>query len=216
VVSSLDDLRAALPDEEACRRFLEEALWPEGRYCPHCGSLRSWPIRGETARAGLYECADCHRQFTVTTKTPLHATKLPLWKWIQVLWLMLWSSKGVSSVVVARWTGVSQKTAWKICHAARELMDKHQAMAPALQRIVEIDDKYMGGAPRFKREVKHKRGKGTNKPQIVVAASRDGFVRSQAIERDSVEILQPFMERHIDRDAYLMSDGGGSYGKLGA
>src|SRR3546814_5703542 len=60
-------------------------MWPEGRFCPHCGSLRSAPIRGHTARSGLYQCSEpeCRLQFTVTTKTPLHATKLPLWKGVQ-------------------------------------------------------------------------------------------------------------------------------------
>ena len=91
---SADMLQETLPDEDACRRFLEDARWREGRYCPHCGSLESWPIHGATARAGLYECKGCHRQFTVTTKTPLHATKLPLWRWIKAMWLMLSSSKG--------------------------------------------------------------------------------------------------------------------------
>jgi hypothetical protein len=100
---SLDKLRKQFPDEGACRRFLEEAIWPEGRFCPHCGSLRSGPIHGRTARPGLYQCCEpeCRRQFTVTTKTPLHATKLPLWKWVLAIYFMLESSKGVSSVIMA-------------------------------------------------------------------------------------------------------------------
>ncbi|CAB1069929.1 ISSpo8, transposase, partial [Olavius algarvensis Delta 1 endosymbiont] len=33
------------------------------------------------------------------------------------------SSKGISSVFMAKWIGVAQKTAWKMGHAIRELMD---------------------------------------------------------------------------------------------
>jgi hypothetical protein len=65
----------------------------------------------------------CKRQFTVTTHTPMHSTKLPLWKWLQCMYFMVNSSKGISSVFMGQWIGVSQKTAWKMCHAIRELMD---------------------------------------------------------------------------------------------
>ena len=212
---SLQMLRRQLPDEAACRRFLEEALWPDGRVCPHCGGVTSWPIRGRSARPGLYECAECHLQFTVTTKTPLHATKLPLRVWIEAFWLMLWSSKGLSSVVLGRWLGLPQKTAWKIMHACRELMHRHEQMAKALMGVVEIDDKYVGGAPRYQKGVKHKRGRGTNKPQVVIAANRHGFVRAAPIAGDSVEHVGPFMHRNIDSDADLMSDGASVYRKLG-
>ncbi|WP_227010777.1 IS1595 family transposase [Pelagibius marinus] len=212
---SLRMLRQQLPDEAACRRFLEEALWPDGRICPHCGGLRSWPLRGKSARPGLYECAECHRQFTVTTKTPLHATKLPLTVWIEAFWLMLWSSKGLSSVVLGRWLGLPQKTAWKIMHACRELMHRHQQMAKALTGVVEIDDKYVGGAPRYQKNVKHKRGHGTNKPQVVIAANREGFVRASHVVGDSAKHVGPFMHRYIDENADIMSDGASVYRKLG-
>jgi len=212
---SLRMLRRELTDEAVCRRFLEEALWPDGRVCPHCGGVRSWSLRGKTARPGLYECAECHRQFTVTTKTPLHATKLPLTVWIEAFWLMLWSSNGLSSVVLGRWLGLPQKTAWKVMHACRELMHRHEQMANALSGVVEIDDKYVGGAPRFKKGVKHKRGRGTSKPQVVIAANREGFVRTSPIPSDSIEHVGPFMRRYIDENADIMSDGASVYQKLG-
>lgn len=213
-LDSLCMLRQQLPDEAACRRFLEEALWPDGRICPHCGGVRSWPLRGKSARPGLYECAECHRQFTFATKTPLHATKLPLTVWIEAFWLMLWSSKGLSSVILGRWLGLPQKTAWKIMHACRELMHRHEQMAKALTGVVEIDDKYVGG-PRYQTGVKYKRGRGTNKPQVVIAANREGFVRVSPIPGDSVEHVGPFMHRNIDSNADIMSDGASVYRKLG-
>ena len=93
-----DQLRARFPDESACRQFFESIIWQNGRVCPHCACEKSYPIRGKTSRPGLYECDECKRQFTVTTRTPLHSTKLPLWKWLQMMYYMVNSSKGVSSV----------------------------------------------------------------------------------------------------------------------
>src|SRR3546814_8253510 len=74
---------------------------------------------------------------------------------------MLESSKGVSSVIMASWLGISQKSAWKICHALRLLLSQRHDFGQLLSGTVELDDKFFGGAPRFKKGVKHKRGKGT-------------------------------------------------------
>jgi hypothetical protein len=52
-----------------------------------------------------------------TTLTPMHGTKLDLRIWICAMFLVLTSSKGISSVVMARLLGVNQKTAWKMGHA---------------------------------------------------------------------------------------------------
>lgn len=74
-IPSLAKLRRQYPTEAACRAFLEELRWPQGPFCPHCGSYAHWLLNGDSCRPGLKECADCHKQYTVTTKTPLHATR---------------------------------------------------------------------------------------------------------------------------------------------
>lgn len=160
---NIDQIRTKFPNENVCRQFFESIIWRHGRICPHCQCPKSYPISGASARAGLYECAQCKRQFTVTTKTPMHSTKLPLWKWILMMYYIVNSSKGVSSVVLARWVGISQKSAWKVGHAIREMMDPGDEIVPALSGIVELDEKYVGGKPRYQKGVKHKRGKGTAK-----------------------------------------------------
>lgn len=209
-----DVLREGLPDEDACRRFLEDARWREGRYCPHCGSLESWPIRSSVARPGLYECKGCSRQFTVTTKIPLHGTKLPLWRWIHAMWLMLSSSKGVSSVVLGRWVGVPQKTAWRMMQVVRELFTVAEWCADRLKGTVQVDTKYVGGAPRRNKRVKHKRGRGTPKPLIVIAVDERGFVRSQPIRTESAANMKAFFDRAIDPKATIVSDKSPAIAKL--
>lgn len=100
---------------EDCRTFLEPLIWPSGPHCPHCGSfdVGRFTKPGRKSRAGLFQCREpaCRGQFTLTTKTPLHSSKLPLALWVQAIYLVLGSSKGLSSVVLARILGVSQKTA---------------------------------------------------------------------------------------------------------
>lgn len=171
-LKSIPDIWKKMPSEMHARRFLENIIWSTGRHCPHCGSVASSPLRGKTCRPGLYQCRDCRLQFTVTTLTPMHSTKLDLRVWISAMFLVLTSSKGISSVVMARLLGVNQKTAWKMGHAIREMMDDRNGELPPLEDIVEVDEAYVGGAPKSLSGAYNKRGKGTAKPMIFVAASR--------------------------------------------
>jgi hypothetical protein len=93
----------------------------------------------------------------------MHSTKLPLWKWLQAMYYIVNSSKGVSSVVLARWLGIRQPTAWKMGHAIRELMATGPEPPRKLSGIVELDEKFIGGKPRYQKGVTHKRGRGTSK-----------------------------------------------------
>jgi transposase-like protein len=160
---NIDQFKARFENENVCRCFFESVLWRNGRFCPHCHSDKSYRLSGESVRAGLYECAQCKRQFTVTSHTPMHSTKLPLWKWLLSMYYMVNSSKGVSSIFLAKWVGISQKSAWKLGHAIRKMMDPGAELLPALSGIVELDEKYIGGKPRYEHGVKHKRGRGTQK-----------------------------------------------------
>lgn len=88
-IRTVDDMVTAFRDEEHCRRLLESMVWSNGRICPACGYKRSIAIAGRDvgkcrARPGLYQCCSggCRFQFTATTHTPLHATKLPLSTWL--------------------------------------------------------------------------------------------------------------------------------------
>ena len=135
-----DQLRERFPDENACRIFFESIIWRKGRFCPNGGFEGTYPLSGKTSRAGLYECGWCKGQFTVTTKTPLHSTKLSLWKWLLAMYYIVNSSKGVSSVFLAKWIGVTQKTAWKLGHAVREMMDPGTEGEPILSGTVELSD----------------------------------------------------------------------------
>jgi transposase-like protein len=120
-IKTVDDMIAAFGNEQRCRRLFEAMIWPNGRLCPACGYKHTIKIAGRDmgrrrARPGLYQCSngDCKFQFTATTHTPLHSTKLPLSIWLKELWLILQSDKGVSSVRLAEVLGVSQSTAWRM------------------------------------------------------------------------------------------------------
>jgi len=127
------------------------------------------------------------------------------------------SSKGISSVVLSRWPGVFQKTAWKMGHAIREMMAPgHDGGALTLRGIVELDNKYIGGDPRPGDGVTRKRGKGTSKQQILVPVERTGAAVGVPVASDSVAELNPLIESLVAKDAHLMTDKSAAFVGIGA
>lgn len=215
-LKSIPDIWKRMPSEMHSRRFLEGIIWSTGRHCPHCGSVDSSALRGRSCRPGLYQCRDCRLQFTVTTRTPMHGTKLDLRIWICAVILVLTSSKSISSVVMARLLGVNQKTAWEMGHAIREMMDDRNGELLPLEDIVEVDEAYVGGTPKSLSGAYNPRGKGTGKPMIFVAASRDGQARARVVVDDKRATLEPILLEWIDpATTRLMTDGSTSYPGLG-
>jgi transposase-like protein len=150
-ITTMTEMAMAFQDEGGCRRLLEALVWPNGRICPACGFRKSIALAGrdmgKRVRPGLYQCSngECRYQFTVTTRTPLHSTKLPLRIWLTGLWLILQSDKGISSVRLAEALGISQQAAWRMGHALRLMV----AAKDQLGGTVEIDEFYFGGTPRL-------------------------------------------------------------------
>lgn len=215
-LKSVRDVWKKMPTKRHARLFLEDAIWGDDRFCPHCGSLSSRPLRGKSVRPGLYRCVEreCRRQFTVTTKTPLHASKLDLRIWIAAMFLVLMSSKGISSVVMSRVLGVNQKTAWKLGHAIREMMDDRQGIAERLSGVVEVDEAFFGDKPEFRHGAKNKRGRGTGRPIALVAAARNGQARAILIPNAQGCMMKPIMGDWIDPASVLITDKNSSYRKI--
>ena len=131
------------------------------------------------------------------------------------LYLILTSSKGIASSVLARWLGVSQPTAWKMEHALRELMDHRAEDEPALGGVVEIDTKAVGGAPKFQRHVHHPPGRGSDKPVVLIAVERGGQVRATVVPGEARADIEPVITAAVDPAAHLMSDQDKAVGAVG-
>src|SRR6516164_5610033 len=222
-IQTVDDMIAAFSDEQQCRRLLEAMVRPNGRICPACGYKRSIAIAGRDmgrrrARPGLYQCSstDCRFQFTATTHTPLHSTKLPLSAWLKALWLMLQSDKGLSSVRLAEALGVSQPTAWRMGHALRLMV----ARETPLGGTIEIDEFFLGGRPKKKpdapppgrgrkglrRTTKHPVLAVVQRPGAIAPGTPAGDARASVVADLSMDEVERVLEKEVDATAHLMSD----------
>ncbi len=229
-IESLDEFRLRVPDEETARRLLEAMVWQNGRFCPRCGCLETRSIRG--SRPGLYECRVCRLQFTATTRTPLHGTKLSIRRWLEAIYLTLMSSKGISSVVLARQLGIEQSTAWKMAHAIRLLMRPQPD--EQLTGTVEIDAIAVAGDPKKRnirrygaagRHIYNPPGRGSDAPTTFVAIEKtpthtDGPTRAGRVHvapTDSLSAAEigPILANMVTSSSVLHSDDDTAFRKLG-
>ena len=221
-ITTVNEMATAFSDEDRCRQLLEAMTWRRGRLCPRCGCKDSTALAGRDVgghvRPGLYQCSnrECRLQFTVTTRTPLHSTKLPLGVWLTGLWLILQSDKGISSVRLAEAIGVSQPTAWRMGHALRLLLTREQP----LDGTVEMDEFYIGGSPRNDAD-RPRLGRGrkghpkTAKTPVLAVVQRPASVDEGGAAGDArAHVVADLSEREtyrvlsetVDTGAHLMSD----------
>jgi transposase-like protein len=131
-------------DEAAAFQQLEATLWPQGPVCPRCGGMdRITAVKG--GRTGLRRCGPCKRQFTVTVGTMFESSHVKLNLWLQAVYLMCSSKKGISSHQLMRVLDVQYKTAWFMTHRIREAMASGKLLPMGSEgAVVEVDETFIG------------------------------------------------------------------------
>src|SRR3954469_435222 len=136
-------------NEDEAFAYVEARVWPEGPTCPHCGGVeRISKMQGKSTRMGLYKCYQCRKPFTVRMGTIFESSKVALHVWLQAMFLVAGSKKGISSNQLHRILGVTLKTAWFMSHRIREAM-REGDLAPfgSNGRTVEVDETFIGREP---------------------------------------------------------------------
>ena len=213
--------------EAAARKHLESVRWPNGPVCPHCGSVdNAHRIKGKTARPGLWFCADCRTQFTVTVGTLFERSKVPLHKWLLAVHLLCASKKGISSHQLHRILGVTYKTAWFMSHRIREAMrePKYQGPLGGDGGVVEADETYIGPKARNMSSARKGPRKGFKKGQhrinipekekVLSLVERGGKVRSFHVPEVNASTLRPILRLQISQKATVMTDEASYYRNL--
>ncbi len=117
-------------------------------------------MKGKAHRPGVYQCAACREQFTVTVGTVMERSKIPLNKWLLATFLLNAGKKGTSAHQIHRTLGVTYKTAWFMCHRIRLMMDDTSTDRGPMGgegKIVEADETYFGNVPEAQRRVSPQR-----------------------------------------------------------
>src|SRR5688500_8261097 len=118
---------ACFADPDKAREYLEQLRWGKsGPVCPHCGGTERYALMRKATsqkpgRKGLYKCKACRKQFTVTVGTVFEDSHIPLNKWLQAIYLITASKKGISSHQLHRMLGVTYKIGRASCREIGEM-----------------------------------------------------------------------------------------------
>lgn len=191
-------------DEEAAYAYVEARLWPNGPVCPHCGCVeRISKMQGKSTRIGTYKCYQCRKPFTVKIGTIFEGSKVAMRLWLQAMYLIAGSKKGISSNQLHRILGVTLKTAWFMSHRIREAMRSNDLTPLGGEGgAVEVDETFIGqlkGVP--KRRAFH------HKMKVLALIDRDTRqARTMVIDDVNAKTLMPLVMQNVAREARVMTD----------
>lgn len=169
-------------------------------------------MQGKSTRVGTYKCYRCRKPFTVKIGTIFEASHVPMHLWLQAMYLMCASKKGVSSNQLRRTLGVTLKTAWFMSHRIRKAMrDCNLAPLGSDGTAVEVDEAYIGRC----KGVSMTRG-GGQKMQVVSLVDRaTGAVRSVQTDRMEAGEVVAIVRANVAKEARLMTDEARMYWGVG-
>lgn len=215
---NLVDLAQHFSDADKAREFLEKKRWPDGPICPHCGlegeAYRLKPTKnGKThVRKGVWKCAGCRKEFTVTVGTIFEDSHIPLHKWLLAFHLLCASKKGMSAHQLHRMLGVTYKSAWFMAHRIRYAMAQ-EPLSSKFEGILEIDETYIGGRLKVGPHVTKPGDRPNdrlsvrdNKAAVVSVLERGGRVQSMHVEKVTAKNLKPVVEQMIAENSIIMTD----------
>jgi len=210
-----------------CYHYLEKIRWGRKPVCPYCGSKHSVKLKKESFR---HHCYDCHKSYSVTVGTIFEDSRLPLHKWFMIAGLITNAKQGISAKEIQRNIGVTYKTAWFNTMKIRCCMIDYCNIQ--LSNIVEMDEAYVGGKPRYRQKhckikdqtisasgiemTQPKRGRGTCKTPIVAIVERHGKVIVKVVEKVNSTLFISMLKQFVKTDdSTLMTDDYRSYVKTG-
>ena len=206
---------AQFHNEESAFAYVEARVWPQGPVCPHCGGFdRIGKMGGQSTRIGLHKCYQCRKPFTVRIGTIFESSHVPLHIWLQAMYLIAGSKKGISSNQLHRTLGVTLKTAWFMSHRIREAMRSDNGdMFGVGGGIVEVDETFIGqdpDAPQSRMAIRN-----MNKVIALVDRSTGRSTSVVFTGNMSAATVGPIVAEYVAKEASLMTDEAGFYKTIG-
>jgi transposase-like protein len=199
-------------DEAAAYAWVEARVWPQGPVCPHCGGVdRISKMKGKSTRIGTYKCYQCRKPFSVKVGNVFESSHVAMTLWLQAMFLMTSSKKGISSNQLHRTLGVTLKTAWFMSHRIRLAM---QAVGlPPMGgegATVEIDETVIGRQEKGPKP----RGGAHGRNVVLTLVQRGGSARSFHVDGSTIGTLMPIIRANVAAQTAVMTDQASWYKNL--
>ncbi|WP_243043135.1 IS1595 family transposase [Dyella sedimenti] len=173
--------------ENEAENLLAEIRWgsPSMQVCPWCGVMRKHYRKHKRRR---WCCADCNRDFSVTSHSLLHGHKLSFKQLVLAALMFANKVKGSTLLLMSRDLGITPKTCQVLAGKIRESFLKNIDLAP-LDGIVHMDGGYFCGKPRkpncrikmpadaIAKRFGRKKIQNTAKPWIEAGMTRENWER---------------------------------------
>jgi hypothetical protein len=138
-------------------------------------------------------------------RSVFESSHVPMTIWLQAMYLMCASKKGISARQLQRMIGCGLKTAWFLSMRIREAMKETRQFFDepmgGLWRVVESDETYVGRKASS-------RAFEAPKPKnpVVSLVERGGAVRSFHVPNVTAANLQPIIAKHVHMDSRYITD----------
>ena len=195
----IEFLTKRFPDEAAAQACFIKQRWGKRISCPYGCQGKVYDVANKVQP---YKCAVCRRQFSVRTGTIMEGSKIEVRMWLLAMWILGKSKKGMSSIQLANTLGVTQKTAWYMCHRIREAC----GLDRQLEGAVEIDESYFGGKEANKHESQKKNGPATKIPVVGMKERWSGRAIAKVVDGVDKTVLFKLIDKHVAKGSTIYTD----------
>jgi transposase len=192
---TIEQFNELFPNEDACLDWLRHKLYPQKIYCINCKKLtRFYRIKNRKA----YGCDLCGHQISPTANTIFDHSPTPLRSWFYAIYLMSTTRCGISAKQLQRELGVTYKTAWRMFHQIRSLLQEdHKPTSGEF----EVDETYIGASKPGKR------GRGAaGKMTVFGVAQRNGEVSASIPRNLKSSTLVPLIKERVLPESMVYTD----------
>ncbi len=193
---TIKDFQADFPNDDICLEWLRQRRYPEMIECEGCGkNAKYYRIKARK----VYGCEWCGHQISPTANTIFHKSRTVLTTWFYTIYLLAQTRGGISAKQIERETGVTYKTAWRMCNQIRKMLDEN---IDPFTGETEIDESYFGG----KRKGKRGRGAAGKTAVVGIANRQEGKIEAIAVPNTQRKTIFPIIESEVEKGTQIYTD----------